>query len=111
MTYCSFAATRCRATKSPRPSRLCRRLTSARPANWRGAMPKAARTVLVTGASRGLGLGIARELAGAGYDVIALARQKTKHVTDAMAEAKRHKHGGLHFVSFDLGEVGAIPGL
>jgi 3-oxoacyl-[acyl-carrier protein] reductase len=65
-------------------------------------MAKAARTVLVTGASRGLGLGIARQLAGAGYDVIALARQKTKHVTDAIAETKRAKHGALHFVSFDL---------
>jgi 3-oxoacyl-[acyl-carrier protein] reductase len=74
-------------------------------------MAKAARTVLVTGASRGLGLGIASQLAGAGYDVIALARQKTKPVTDAIAEAKRAKHGALHFVSFDLGEVGEIPGL
>jgi 3-oxoacyl-[acyl-carrier protein] reductase len=72
---------------------------------------KTARTVLVTGASRGLGLGIARQLAAAGYDVIALARQKTKPVTDAIAEAKRAKHGALHFVSFDLGEVGEIPGL
>jgi NAD(P)-dependent dehydrogenase (short-subunit alcohol dehydrogenase family) len=52
-------------------------------------MAEAARTVLVTGASRGLGLGVARLLAGAGYDVIALARQKTKPVTDAIAEAKR----------------------
>jgi len=66
---------------------------------------------VVTGASRGLGLGIASQLAGAGYDVIALARQKTKPVTDAIAEAKRAKHGALHFVSFDLGEVGEIPGL
>jgi 3-oxoacyl-[acyl-carrier protein] reductase len=74
-------------------------------------MAKAARTVLVTGASRGLGLGIACQLASAGYDVIALARQKTKQVTDAIAEAKRAKHGALHFVSFDLGEVGEIPGL
>lgn len=74
-------------------------------------MAKTARTVLVTGASRGLGLGIARQLADAGYDVIALARQKTKPVTDAIAEAKRAKNGALHFVSFDLSEVGEIPGL
>ncbi|HUD88966.1 MAG TPA: SDR family NAD(P)-dependent oxidoreductase [Xanthobacteraceae bacterium] len=74
-------------------------------------MAKAARTVLVTGASRGLGLGIARTLAAAGYGVIALARQKTKHVTAAAAEAKRAKHGALHFVSFDLGKVGEIPDL
>jgi len=48
-------------------------------------MARAERTVLVTGASRGLGLGIARQLADAGYDVIALARQKTKPVGDACA--------------------------
>src|ERR1700724_3336258 len=110
-TYWRSAATRCRSTRFPRPSRSCRRSTSARPENWRGAMAKPARTVLVTGASRGLGLGIARQLADAGYDVIALARQKSKQVTDAIAEAKRGKSGALHFVSFDLGEVGEIPGL
>jgi 3-oxoacyl-[acyl-carrier protein] reductase len=69
---------------------------------------KTARSVLVTGASRGLGLGIARQLAGAGYDVIALARQKTKPVTDAIAEAKRAKHGALHFVSFGLVNNAAV---
>jgi 3-oxoacyl-[acyl-carrier protein] reductase len=74
-------------------------------------MAKAKRTVLVTGASRGLGLGIAGQLAGAGYQVIALARQKSKSVTDAMAEAKRAKHGSLHFVAFDLGKIDEIPEL
>jgi 3-oxoacyl-[acyl-carrier protein] reductase len=74
-------------------------------------MAKAVRTVLVTGASRGLGLGIARQLAGAGYQVIALARQKTKAVTEAIAEAKRAKYGSLHFVSFDLGKVDEIADL
>ena len=74
-------------------------------------MAETVRTVLVTGASRGLGLGIARQLAGAGFDVIALARQKTKAVSDAMAEAKRAKHGALHFVAFDLGAIDAIPDL
>jgi 3-oxoacyl-[acyl-carrier protein] reductase len=74
-------------------------------------MAKATRTVLVTGASRGLGLGIARQLAGAGYHVIALARQKTKAVTEAIAEAKRAKNGSLHFVSFDLGKVDEIADL
>jgi 3-oxoacyl-[acyl-carrier protein] reductase len=69
------------------------------------------RNVLVTGASRGLGLGIARKLAAAGYSVIALARQNTKQVTEAAAEAKREKNGALHFVSFDLGKIDEIPGL
>jgi 3-oxoacyl-[acyl-carrier protein] reductase len=74
-------------------------------------MAKRMRTILVTGASRGLGLGVARTLAAAGYSVVALARQKTRQVTDAMAEAKRAKQGALHFVSFDLGKVDEIPDL
>jgi 3-oxoacyl-[acyl-carrier protein] reductase len=69
------------------------------------------RSVLVTGASRGLGLAIARKLAAAGYRVIALARQKTKQVTAAAAAAERAKHGSLHFVAFDLGKIEQIPDL
>jgi 3-oxoacyl-[acyl-carrier protein] reductase len=72
-------------------------------------MAKATRTVLVTGASRGLGLGIARNLAAAGYSVIALARQKTKPVTEAIAAAKRARRGALHFAPFDLGRIDDIP--
>ena len=72
-------------------------------------MAKSRRTVLVTGASRGLGLGIARKLASEGHHVIALARQKSKQVTEAIAEAKSAKHGALDFVSFDLGKIDAIP--
>jgi 3-oxoacyl-[acyl-carrier protein] reductase len=75
-------------------------------------MAKAAdRTILVTGASRGLGLGIARTLAASGFDVIALARQQTKQVAEAAAEAKEAKHGAIHFVSFDLGKIDDIPEL
>jgi len=71
----------------------------------------AARTVLVTGASRGLGLGIARKLAAAGYGVIALARTQNKELTAAIAEAKRAKSGALNFVAFDLGKIDKIPEL
>jgi 3-oxoacyl-[acyl-carrier protein] reductase len=69
------------------------------------------RNVLITGASRGLGLGIASKLSAAGYCVIALARKETKELTAAMAQAKRGKHGALHFVSFDLGNINEISGL
>jgi 3-oxoacyl-[acyl-carrier protein] reductase len=74
-------------------------------------MAKSTRNVLVTGASRGLGLGIARKLTGAGYNVIALARQKNKQVTEVIAEADRGKSGSLHFVAFDLGRIDDIPEL
>jgi 3-oxoacyl-[acyl-carrier protein] reductase len=79
------------------------------------AVPKKAteplRTVLITGASRGLGLGIARKLTAAGYRVIAVARGSNKELTAAIAEAERSKRGSLHFVAFDLGEVDEIPQL
>jgi len=70
-----------------------------------------ARNVMITGASRGLGLGIARNLAAAGYCVIAVARNPNKELTAAIAEAKRGKRGAIHFVSFDLGKVEDIPNL
>jgi 3-oxoacyl-[acyl-carrier protein] reductase len=72
---------------------------------------KNARTVLITGASRGLGLGIARKLVDAGYCVIAVARKSNKGLTSAIAQAKRGKRGALHFVAFDLGNIDEIPGL
>jgi 3-oxoacyl-[acyl-carrier protein] reductase len=70
---------------------------------------KSARTVLITGASRGLGLGIARKLTAGGYNVIAVARKDNKDLNAAIAEAKRAKKGALHFVAFDLGEIDKIP--
>ncbi len=72
-------------------------------------MAKARRTVLVTGGSRGLGLGLACKLSAAGYGVIAVARKQTKPLADAIAQAKGSKQGPLHFVAFDLGKVDEIP--
>ena len=69
------------------------------------------RNVIVTGGSRGLGLGIARRLAAAGYSVIAVARKKTELLTSAIEKAARDKRGALHFVAHDLGEIGRIPDL
>jgi 3-oxoacyl-[acyl-carrier protein] reductase len=75
------------------------------------AMPEAARSVLVTGGSRGLGLAICRKLAGTGYHVIALARHKNKNLTAAIAQAERANKGTLHFVPFDLGKIDQIAEL
>jgi 3-oxoacyl-[acyl-carrier protein] reductase len=69
------------------------------------------RNVLVTGASRGLGLAIARRLTVAGYQVIAVARSKSKPLTEAIAGVERDGCGPLHFAPFDLGKVEAIPDL
>ena len=73
------------------------------------------RNVIVTGGSRGLGLGIARRLAAAGYGVIAIARKKTDQLTKAIDAAKSaktgDKTGALHFVPFDLADIDKIPDL
>ncbi len=69
------------------------------------------RNVIVTGGSRGLGLGIARKLAGMGYCVLAVARKENSELQAAMQEAELASPGSFHFVPFDLGSIDAIPEL
>ena len=73
------------------------------------AKPDAARNVLVTGGSRGLGVAIAKQLVGAGYGVIAVARRAGKEVTAAVADSGRAGKGTLAFEPFDLGNIEQIP--
>jgi 3-oxoacyl-[acyl-carrier protein] reductase len=68
-------------------------------------------SVIVTGGSRGLGLGIARRLAAANYRVIAIARSESDQLRTAMAEIRDKASGSLHFVPFDLGDISGIPAL
>jgi 3-oxoacyl-[acyl-carrier protein] reductase len=75
------------------------------------AKPDGPRNVLVTGGSRGLGLAIAKQLAGAGYGVTAVARRASKEVTAAIADVGRAGQGTLQFVPFDLGNIEQIPDL
>jgi len=75
------------------------------------AKPGGTRNVLVTGGSRGLGLAIAKQLAGAGYGVTAVARRASKEVTAAIADVGRAGQGTLQFVPFDLGNIEQIPDL
>jgi 3-oxoacyl-[acyl-carrier protein] reductase len=65
------------------------------------------RNVIVTGASRGLGLGIAAALSGAGYQVIAIARSASEPLQAAIAAA--NGKGALHFRAFDLLKTQEIP--
>jgi 3-oxoacyl-[acyl-carrier protein] reductase len=69
------------------------------------------RNVIVTGGSRGLGLGIARKLSGAGYCVIAIARKTNDEFNTVMDEANAAHPGSFHFVPFDLGEIDKISAL
>jgi 3-oxoacyl-[acyl-carrier protein] reductase len=67
--------------------------------------------VIVTGGSRGLGLGIARRLTGAGYRVIAVARKENSELLAAMQEAELAHPGCFHFVPCDLAVIEGIPDL
>lgn len=69
------------------------------------------RNVIVTGGSRGLGLGIARTLTSAGYRVVAVARKETNQLVTAIREAESSPPGALHFVPFDLSDMEGIRGL
>jgi 3-oxoacyl-[acyl-carrier protein] reductase len=69
------------------------------------------RNVVVTGGSRGLGLGIARKLTAAGYNAIAIARKESSELTLAMQEAESERAGSFRFVPFDLSNIECIGSL
>jgi 3-oxoacyl-[acyl-carrier protein] reductase len=66
--------------------------------------------VVVTGASRGLGLAIAKKLASKGYRVIAVARSSNSDLNAAIDTAQRTAPDCLHFIPQDLGNIDQIPG-
>jgi 3-oxoacyl-[acyl-carrier protein] reductase len=61
--------------------------------------------VIVTGASRGLGLAITAGLAAAGYRVIGIARGET---AEFQAAASQECRGEMHFRAFDLEDIAGI---
>ena len=63
----------------------------------------------MTGGSRGLGLGIGRALAAAGYHVAAIARSPSAELQAAIEEAGRVGAGTISFRAFDLSDLGSIP--
>jgi 3-oxoacyl-[acyl-carrier protein] reductase len=69
------------------------------------------RNVIVTGASRGLGLEIAKALAASGYRVLAIARSPTEALQTLSAAVTRAGHGAVQFYPFDLLETAAMPQL
>jgi 3-oxoacyl-[acyl-carrier protein] reductase len=64
------------------------------------------RNVIVTGGSRGIGLGIASRLVEAGFHAIAIARKESSELTAAMLNT-----GSMHFVPFDLADIEGIRDL
>lgn len=69
------------------------------------------RNVIVTGGSRGLGLGIARKLTETGYRAIAVARKQNSDLAATMQVAEIANPGSFHFVPFDLSEIERISDL
>jgi len=69
------------------------------------------RNVIVTGGSRGLGLGIARKLALEEYRVIAISRSETDQLASAIQDAERANRGSIHLVLFDLAQIDCIAEL
>jgi 3-oxoacyl-[acyl-carrier protein] reductase len=65
--------------------------------------------VLVTGGSRGIGISIARRLAGSGYHVIAVARRESDELRGSIEHATKQESGRIVFRPFDLSETDAIP--
>jgi 3-oxoacyl-[acyl-carrier protein] reductase len=66
------------------------------------------RNLLVSGGTRGVGLAVARELAGDGFTVFAIGRKESEDLNKAIAQAPA---GRLNFVPFDLANVDVIPDL
>jgi 3-oxoacyl-[acyl-carrier protein] reductase len=64
------------------------------------------RNVVITGGSRGIGLGIARRLTEVGFRAIAIARKESPELTAAIQET-----GSIQFVPCDLAEIEAIADL
>jgi 3-oxoacyl-[acyl-carrier protein] reductase len=69
------------------------------------------RNAIVTGGSRGLGLGIARRLIESGFRAIVIARKEGDELAAAKREAEQTIAGSLRFVPFDLAALEGIPDL
>lgn len=63
------------------------------------------RNVIVTGGTRGLGLGIVRKLAENGYRALAIARQTNDEFLAVQRDAERSKPGSVQFSPFDLTNI------
>src|SRR5205814_10003343 len=69
------------------------------------------RNVVVTGGSRGLGLGIIRRLTAEGYGAVAVARHMNEQLAATMEQIDQVRPGALQFIPFDLAEIDDIPEL
>jgi 3-oxoacyl-[acyl-carrier protein] reductase len=66
-------------------------------------------SVIVTGASRGIGLAIADRLARDGFRVVAVARGDSQALAASAARLAQQGLGSLEFLPLDLSDVAVIP--
>jgi 3-oxoacyl-[acyl-carrier protein] reductase len=69
------------------------------------------RNVVITGGSRGIGLGITCRVTAAGFRAIAIARKESSELASTIAERERANPEQLRFVPFDLSEIEGIGDL
>ncbi len=71
------------------------------------------RNVIVTGGSRGLGLGIARRLVECGFRAIVVARRESEDLAAARHHARQGTAGcdPMPFIPYDLAELAGMPEL
>jgi len=69
------------------------------------------RNVLVTGGTRGLGLGIVRTLARSGFHVVAIARRETDEFSAMRAQIADDGCPAPQFQAFDLEQIDEMAGL
>jgi len=67
--------------------------------------------VIVTGGSRGLGLGIVKRLICEGYNAVAIARRMNDELATTIEAAERTRPGALRFMPFDLDDIGEMGAL
>jgi len=69
------------------------------------------KTVVVTGANRGLGLAITNRLLEDGYSIVGVARSITPEIESLQARVNNDSVQRLSFISFDLSKTSEIYGL
>lgn len=67
--------------------------------------------VIVTGASRGLGFGIAKALVASGFHIIAVARHQGDRLAAAIEATAAEDQGRISFQACDLSDIPALQGL
>ena len=66
-------------------------------------------SVIVTGATRGIGLAIADRLARDGFQVVAIARRNSEELEASAADFAQKGPGSLVFSPLDLSDITGIP--